>query len=452
MPHHDYDTLETISNTSSPIPVHGVGRTSRISTEVVRNRKAFFSLREEWNSLTDSSPSRIYQTFEWQWTWWKHFGDTLELHIVLIRQGEQLIGIFPLFLETSCVHGRRVYRRLRMLGSDVTLNESSGKYVRYDPSDYLDIIASSEHTSEVVLNLLAHFYELRDSYDEIDFPNLPDDGIIMTKLIPELQNIGLKYDASRQDICPRLNLPGSVEEYLLKLSQNTRHRLRHARKTWLSPPHRPVQPVSTFEEVEQAFNILVSLHQKRWNRLGFPGLFYGSRAEEFLKEVAKIFFVRGNLWLKTARHDGNIVAVRMGFKFKDRMYDYLSGFDIDSTAAKLRPGLALILAMIEDAAHDDTRVVDFLRGEEQYKFDLTSDVAHVWRVVIRSPGYSGRTQLRFNRLYRLYDHLRNRWSYERELLEVQYHQHGIRSYLFHYLIFRADRIRQRVRQSRTLTP
>src|SRR6266849_572366 len=105
MTHEDSDTLE-LETTYSLLPrEQHPDRPPLLSVEVVLNKKSFFSLREEWNSLVESSTAGIYQTFDWQWSWWRHFGDSFQLHVVVVRRGEHVIGIAPFYLEVGPTRG-----------------------------------------------------------------------------------------------------------------------------------------------------------------------------------------------------------------------------------------------------------------------------------------------------------------------------------------------------------
>lgn len=70
-----------------------------LSTEVLSTDEEFEQIANEWNELVEVVDVDIFQTFEWQRTWWKYFGGNNLLHIVLFRKGSQLVGIMPLFID-----------------------------------------------------------------------------------------------------------------------------------------------------------------------------------------------------------------------------------------------------------------------------------------------------------------------------------------------------------------
>src|SRR5437868_3463369 len=85
-----------------------------LDIETVENVETFSLLREEWDALVSLCPVTIYQTFDWQFLWWRHYGLDARraLNILLFREEGIIVGIIPLFLETTpCGIGS--YKRLR---------------------------------------------------------------------------------------------------------------------------------------------------------------------------------------------------------------------------------------------------------------------------------------------------------------------------------------------------
>jgi len=65
---------------------------------IISDLKQFESLSATWNSLLSKcqDDNSIFLTYEWLWTWWKHFGEGKKLNILVIEKGDQIIGIVPL--------------------------------------------------------------------------------------------------------------------------------------------------------------------------------------------------------------------------------------------------------------------------------------------------------------------------------------------------------------------
>src|ERR1700694_5670006 len=78
---------------------------TRLRVTEVTSAESFDELRVEWNALVDKMecPSP-FQSWEWNRTWWKHFGGHDKLRILVFRRGQQAVGIAPLYARS---HGLR---------------------------------------------------------------------------------------------------------------------------------------------------------------------------------------------------------------------------------------------------------------------------------------------------------------------------------------------------------
>ncbi|MGH2568725.1 MAG: GNAT family N-acetyltransferase, partial [Bacteroidota bacterium] len=338
-----------------------------LTVDIVRDRARFAALQGRWNALVLASSATIYQTYEWLSLWWKYFhSEHCLLWIIVFRHGKDIVGIAPFFLEAETVFGFRIRRRLRMMGSCVPVRSYRGLYAEDGPSDYLDLIVLPEYAEDVARELVVSLEEHASLYDEIDLENVPDGSILLTKVMPALHADGNRCSVRRTQMCPRLNVPDSVDLFLKRLQPGVRRKFQQARKTYWQKPLYAIERVETESQVPSVFRDLVILHQQRWNRAGYVGLFCDKRFEGFQREFAQVSLERGWLWLQAATMAGVRVGVRLGFVFKERYFDYLSGFDERAPWGKSRPGIALLRSMIDDAIDHRADIVDFLRGDEQY--------------------------------------------------------------------------------------
>jgi len=415
-----------------------------LTVEVVSTIEAFAKMHNEWNAIIKSSAASIFQTYEWQYLWWKHFGRRHHrfLHLLVIRNAGTIVGIGPFFGTEKYFLGKRIYRKLQLLGCGVAQNTSEELISAYGPSDYLDVIALPQCEAEVSLSIVNYLQTHTTLYDEIDFSNVPEDSIVMRRIVPELRRLNLPIEVAQTDICPRLKIPASVASFLQEIKPAVRRRFSQAQKA--VGELFIIETVQSAEELQRALNELMLLHQRRWNQLGFPGLFADKRFRSFQVEIAKAFFTNGWLWLKTARNNGTCTAVRLGFVFNNRLYDYLSGFDEHSPASKRRPGIALLLDMMEDAIQLKLHTLDFLRGDESYKFEFTSEASHNWEIHFLNKNTQNSFHARFYRVIKFVQFIIALISKEWILLCVQYREHGLFSGLPNYVKFRTQRFTRKI--------
>ena len=156
----------------------------------------------------------------------------------------------------------------------------------------------------------------------------------------------------------------------------------------------------------------------------------------FLRDLCGRLFDRGELWCKVVENDNSIFGARIAFSFNSGYFDYLSGFDDQSPMTKHRPGFALLADMLDDAILAKTREINFLRGDESYKFELTSAVRKNVNIVLTSIRYRGTVRYYFWQISGITRFcvtlLRREWN----LLQVQYTRHPLHLFLLRYIEFR----------------
>lgn len=406
-----------------------------LDRRVISDEIGFLSLRTEWNALVDESPVHVYQTFDWQWFWWKHYGADNTLHIITFRSGDRLVGIIPMFVQPYTFFGKTLYTRLRMIGCGVDARSSIGLPSEYGPSDYLDVIVHPGNAPEVAEQFAAYIMASNDAFDEVQFSHVPENGILRQYFVSVFEAKRLKMSLQQSDSCPYVTIPASAADFIDRLRPSTRYRVRQSKKEFNKNSPFGLESIVYRTTLDQAFADLMYLHQIRWNRLGYVGLFSDSRFSAFQRDVLHSFYEQGLLWFKAVRMGGIRTAARLGYFFKGRMYDYLSGFDETLPGAKKRPSLALLISMIEDAIGKDAQVVDLLRGNEAYKFEITYESTRNAEVQLCTAGKNAAWRRLLYRLSRLLGRLLRMCADEWILLSVQKRIHGNRTFIVSYAKF-----------------
>ena len=430
--------------------VGGVAQASltRLEMHVVEQEQEFLALRSEWELLMEKSSASIYQTFDWQWFWWKYYGIGCTLHILAFRGDGRLVGLLPMFVETSSLAGKTLHRRLRLIGCGIASEENLGLPAEYGPSDYLDVIIMPDYESAVAEYVAAYMKRSSGVCDDLQFQNASHESFICTHLVPAFEKEGFTIRKSNREICPFLRVPPTMNEYFAQLQPNARHRLRQAKREFTDHPPFHIETVSSPATLHSAFLDLVHLHQARWNSLGYAGLFSDRRFKRFQNDVILAFQKRGWLWLKAVQMGGVRSAVRLGFVFKHKVYDYLSGFDGALPGANKRPSLALLLAMVEDAVASGAEVLDFLRGAEDYKFELATDMSHNIDVLLRVNPKKQFLRRFVYRLFVVYARLIRLLRGEIVLMKVHAAFHGRLLMPLRYASFVASRLKRKFRKKK----
>lgn len=354
------------------------------------------ALREEWDALVeDAVEATIFQTWEWNDAWWREFGQDKRLRLVLVREGSRLLGIGPFYVGR---HLGTPLRRLAFLGTG--------------PSDYLTVIAAAGKENQVYAAILAHLLR-HDGYDLADLQQLPEGSPFLTWL----RGVAADRQVQKGDgilehrrvhtrpieVCPRVLLPASYDEYLRSLGKRTRENVRYYTRLVMRE-----LPAASFElcgesDLTAGMQALFRLHQRRWRQRMMPGCFGSRRSRQFHLDVAHRFMKRGWLRLHLLRSGDRILAALYCFVFRGRYYYYLGGFEPELHRYSL--GTILTASALQQAIEEGCSTFDFLRGKELYKERWKpTEQMNYQCLVSRERDWRSEAMLAINRIERYIEH------------------------------------------------
>jgi CelD/BcsL family acetyltransferase involved in cellulose biosynthesis len=325
----------------------------------------------EWNDLAQSVPFRL-----WQWVdaWWRHYGCETdgrpkpfhELFVLSVWNDEkQLIGIAPWYR----LHTRSGARVVRFLGDGEVC------------SDHLTVLCRPENEA-TVSNALAEWLTesaLNDSvehnrrWDRLELTGVDADDSPINRLLSELQNRGSLVHHSAALSSWQVALKPTWDEFLMVLSKPHRNRLRRADRNFIQSGRVVVRHVRDENELPAAFDVLISLHQQRWQKRGMPGCFASVPFQAFHRDIAARLFMDGKATIGWLELDGKPLAAEYRFFGGGVAYAYQCGIDTDRL--DLKPGELANMVFVRSAIEHGYKTFDFLRGDEPYK-------AH-WRATAR---------------------------------------------------------------------
>ena len=123
--------------------------------------------------------------------------------------------------------------------------------------------------------------------------------------------------------------------------------------------------VQRIEELPEAMDIFVDLHQRRRKALGEAGCFASARFLAFYRNVVPDLLRHGQLQFYWLELDGRPVAAEYQLVGNGILYEYQAG--MDPAAMEHQPGKLINAAILRQAIAGGYRAFDFLRGDEPYK-------------------------------------------------------------------------------------
>jgi CelD/BcsL family acetyltransferase involved in cellulose biosynthesis len=298
----------------------------------------------------------------------------------------RLVGILPLVI--SRYRGLPI-RRVSFLGAPL--------------SDYQDLLALPEHRAACRDAFLKHLERHADRWDLIDLTDVPAEGALAgAPLRP-----GWKMAHHR--ICPFVPLPDRWETYRATLGKNLRANLGRKRRKLEHELSAQLEIVGE-SEVAPTLEALFELHDRRWQQRGLRGAFADAAVRRVHRRAARLFQQRGWLRLHRLTTGGTTRAVYYCFQRAGRIYYYLSGFDLALERHSI--GSVLLGQVIASGIGEGAHELDFLRGDESYKYEWNAVDRRTVRMVVCKPTLRSSAGLAVNRVEReleqLGSQLRNR--------------------------------------------
>lgn len=305
-------------------------------------------LATAWDELLKQSILDVpFLKFSHLKIWWQTRGggewpDSDELMIVSAFEGNELLGLAPLFTHDK--------NTLLLLGSK-------------EICDYLDLIVKPENLHSFVKGLADYISSpLFPKWNQIIFHNLMQTSATIDALKETAQQMGWEFSTECRKQSPFIQLPGNWNEYLLSIDKKQRHEIR--RKT-----RRAEEKADLcwyfFEDkghLADATSDFLDLMEKDPEK----SQFLTPQMREHMRAVMQWAFENKMLQLSFLEIDGRKAASYFCFYYQNKILVYNSGYD--PNFSEFSPGWVLLGYLLKWANENQISEFDFMRGNEDYKY------------------------------------------------------------------------------------
>jgi CelD/BcsL family acetyltransferase involved in cellulose biosynthesis len=332
-----------------------------MAIKVIQSEKEMDLLKNEWNSLLSKSASHVpFLRHEYLTSWWKTRGggewDEGELAIVTWRNNNNLLGIAPLF---------QVKNQLLFLGS-------------FEISDYLDFISPPEILPEFIEKVFSEMDTKLRSVDSLDLFNLPEHSPTIPCLHEIAEKNGWKHSQEILQPAPTVYLPESWEKYLTLLDDHHRReilrKMRKAENYFLPIDWYLVDNSYDLDHEMETFLELMANNPDK-------DKFLTDKMILQMKTVAKEAYQEGWLQLAFLTVGDLKAAGYINFDYNQKIWIYNSG--INPMFENITPGWVLLGKLIQWGIQSHKTELDFMRGNEPYKYAFGGKDKHVIRMKIQ---------------------------------------------------------------------
>lgn len=353
--------------------------------------------RTDWDALAARTPwATPFSSWAFQRAWWDAYGANAHDETLLIctdgPASEAPIAIVPLMhrheVEPSDALTRTTIRHGAPI--DLTPVEPSATAVFFGASyhaDYATILAAPEDLPAAADAVAEHLSSAlgQHRWDVVDLRRLrcgdpAADALAAAFGAREVEQ-GWTLNIEREDVCPVVTLPdgADMDGYLATLGKKERHEIR--RKVRRAEAVGEVRLRDSFELLDD-LDAFVDFHQKRWGELGlFPDTPGGAQSRVFARRLIELFGTNGPLRLTFLSVGGRPIAAGLHFETPDGYLYYNAGIDPD--ARDLSPGVLMVYAYVQRALAAGKHRLDFLRGNEPYKYEWGAVDEPIQRILVR---------------------------------------------------------------------
>ncbi|MGK2849996.1 MAG: GNAT family N-acetyltransferase [Candidatus Limnocylindrales bacterium] len=346
-----------------------------------------------WDALAAQSPMATpFSAWAFHRAWWDAYGaNAHEETLVVLDQTGDIVAIVPL-MHRHEVEPSDVLTHTKMRhGADIELTAvpPSAKAVFFGASyhaDYATILAAPS-TLPAVAEALAVYFAGPDAgpWDAIDLRRLrcgdPAADALAAALGTREMSEGWTLNVEREDVCPVVTFPddADLDGYLATLGKKERHEIR--RKVRRAEAVGPIELIDSDDPLLD-LEAFIDLHQKRWGADGlFPPTPGGEQSRVLFRRLFELFGADGPLRLTFLSVGGRRIAAGIHFETATDILYYNAGVDPD--ARDLSPGVVMVHAYVVRALATGKRRMDFLRGNEPYKYEWGALDEPIQRLLVR---------------------------------------------------------------------
>jgi CelD/BcsL family acetyltransferase involved in cellulose biosynthesis len=307
--------------------------------EVITQAERLQAFEPQWQALFAADRRATpFQSPDWLLPWAESFAEQGTLRVIVLWDGARAVSCWP--LRQLDRDGRR---RLSWLGEGL--------------SDYLDVLTAADAGERALELAWAALREIEADAHQVELGALPERS-------PLLRAESACWSIGADGVCPRLE-PGSdagafertLPPWLARNLRNSERRLGlRGALTW-----QVAQRANAGLLLQEFFE----LHAARWRSRAEAGVLDHPSVQAFHRAAAPRLIARGLLELQVASWAGRAVAASYTL-VRRHAYLYLNGFDPSIEGVSL--GSLLIGRIIRRAIAEGRRRIDFLRGQEAYKY------------------------------------------------------------------------------------
>jgi CelD/BcsL family acetyltransferase involved in cellulose biosynthesis len=380
-----------------PGPIERTPRPASGPAPAYAEQRPFDSIpRAAWDRLAARTPwATPFSAWPFHRAWWDAYGDNAHDQTLVVCRGDddgtEPIAIVPLMHRHEVEPTDAVTHTTMRHGADLRLTPvpPTATAILLGASyhaDYATILTEPDDLPAVARAVASYIASpASGDWDVVDLRRLRCADPTGTELAAAFGALemaqGWTLNVEREDVCPVATLPvgGDIETYLGTLGKKERHEIR--RKVRRARALGEVRLVDSADPLAD-IGVFIDLHQRRWGDEGlFPPTRGGDQSRVLIRRLFELFGDDGPLGLTMLWVGDRRIAAGLHFETGDELLYYNAG--VDPAARELSPGVLMIYSYVQRAVERGIRRMDFLRGDEPYKYEWGAVDEPIQRVLVR---------------------------------------------------------------------
>ena len=315
---------------------------------VIESEDEFALLAIQWRELATDVALTPFQTFEWNWGWWRLVGSRQSqdrLHVVVLEKEGRMRALLPL-IES----GASERRTARMLTAPY--------------ADYHDVlVGEDDRTREMIYAVLFGYLkqQLATRWHRIELRELPEYSRFCRYLKTRSERESV-VQANESSLCPTLDMHLSAElDRCLSIREYRRKERQLSGKGCVRCHHHV-----TKEAISRHMDDYMSMHLRQWIPRENCGITFSDESViRFYRGIIEDLTPYGMLQLTELRLDRRPIAFYFGFRYKGTFWAYRPAFE--TALKRFSPGHIMHRYLFRDLVADGFEHFDFMRGDNAYK-------------------------------------------------------------------------------------
>lgn len=323
-----------------------------LRVDVISDPRTFREMGSSWNALVDQAGlDHPFMYHEWLLTWWECFGQGLDLYIIAVRSGKDLIALAPLIVRHRKMFGVMT-RRIEAIYNDHT--------PRFD-------FIVARHHALVYRTIWAHLLQQKDRWDVVLLFQIPEGSGTFDEMAALAQADGYSTGVWSPSASPYIELGMGFQDFMKNLKGHHRRNIRSRFERLSTLSSVTMEMVTSRADLPEALRDAIRIEAAGWKGRQGTAIESDPAVAEFYKRLAERAANRGWLRLIFLKLGDRRIAMDYALSWNHKLYGVKIGYDPEFHTYS--PGNLLLYLILQHACTAGHTEYEFLGADDAWKQD-----------------------------------------------------------------------------------